>query len=229
MSEQQAEEYEKLIHRKLEILRKPSGNQWSFQTVEHEGVRIIYAGGIYWGRDRTLTEVARTVRKLRKEGQNVTLDIYTNSPMNANRFRDLNDEEACFVHKAIPFQELVSEYSKSDIALHVESFKKKNAMFIRLSFSTKIVDCLSSGCAVMAICPGNNAGWLYLKDEEAAECVDDIRNVEQKLTHLVQDKGYREKLRINAKACVCSNHERDKIVATLMEQLDALQYAVDGE
>lgn len=222
MSEQQAKEYEKLIHRKLEILRKPSGNQWECESAKHDGIRIIYAGGTYWGRDRTLVEVARTVRKLHQTGIDVTFDIYTNSPMNRRILRKLNDGICCKVHKAIPFQELVTEYSKSDIALHVESFNKKNALFIRLSFSTKIVDCLSSGCAVMAICPKDNSGWQYLRDEDAADCVDSVRDIEQRLVRLVGDRDYREKLRANAKVCARNNHNRDMIVTVLKEQLDAL-------
>lgn len=222
MSEQQAQEYEKLIHRKLEVLRKPSGDQWTMNVIPHEGIRIIYAGGTYWGRDKTLVEVARTVRKLRGEGQNVLLDIYTNSPMSRRIHKELQDGICCKVHKAIPFQQLVEEYAKSDIALHVESFEKKYAMSIRLSFSTKIVDCLSSGCAVMAICPGNNSGWQYLNDENAAVCVDNIRDIGTQLTHLVKDADYRTKMSRNAKKCACNNHKRDTIVAMVTEQFKAM-------
>lgn len=111
MSEQQAVEYEKLIHRKLEILRKPSGEQWASESKSHHEIRIIYAGGTYWGRDKTLVEVARTVQKLNQNGQALQLDIYTNSPM-TQKIRDaLNDGKSCFVHKAIPFQQLVEAYA----------------------------------------------------------------------------------------------------------------------
>jgi len=67
---------------------------------------------------------------------------------------------------------LAQKYQDSDIALHLESFSLGNRLKTRLSFSTKITDCLSSGCAVMVVSWSEHAGFKYLQRHQAAICVD---------------------------------------------------------
>ena len=190
MTEQQAGEYKKYFGLPLKVLRKGAPIN-SHRTSGHKGVRLIYAGGIYYGRDRTLAKVAQAVRKLREQGNDVELHIYTASPLKRKMTAQLNDGVSSFVHPAVSAGELARHYAESDIALHVESFKKKNALLTRLSFSTKIVDCLASGCAVLAICPAINAGWQYLKDNNAALCVDHPATVKNTVRELVGDPELR--------------------------------------
>lgn len=218
MTEQQAVEYERMLDIPMKVLRK-AGPSAEIEKVPHEGIRIIYAGGTYYGRDKTLTYVADAVRSLNQQGVRIQLDIYTSSPIKAKLKKKLDDGECCYLHGVVPFDELQKIYAASDIALHVESFEKKNALLTRLSFSTKIVDCLASGCAVVAICPNINAGWQYLRDEKAALCIDDVRQVADKLGDVIKNSELRNDLLLCARRCLEMNHNQMQTEEQLMNDL----------
>lgn len=218
MTEQQKSEYEKLLQIPMKVLRKCAPENHP-EYRPHAGIRLIYAGGIYYGRDKTLTQVADAVRTLQKEGRDVQLHIYTSSPLKRNVKRWLHDDRASFVHDAISAEELVRQYAQSDIALHVESFQKKGAYTTRLSFSTKIVDCLASGCAVLAICPEINAGWQYLRDEGAALCVCEPQQIGAAVRQLVTDNRQRRRLAAAAQECTQRRHDANEIRNKLYQEL----------
>ena len=114
------------------------------------------------------------------------LDVYSNSFLNKRQLKCLNDGINSTVHKAISLSELNDIYSKSDIALHVESFDLKNRLAVRLSFSTKIIDCLASGCATVAICHKSQSGFQYLKTNDVALCCDNLNQLEQLLNTIIK-------------------------------------------
>lgn len=218
MTEQQKREYEKLLHIPMRVLRKCAPQRQCKRT-PHDGIRMIYAGNIYYGRDKTLAMVADAVRAMQKEGQNVQMHIYTSSPIKRRMRQKLDDGTASIVHSAVCMQELEKQYEQSDIALHVESFQKKDALVTRLSFSTKIVDCLASGCAVLAICPEINAGWQYLQDESAALCISGTGQIEMAVRQLVTDDKCRERYAIAAQECIKRHHDTCEIKNKLYKEL----------
>ena len=222
MTPQQANEYARMLPLPMRLLRKGADVMPTCEPAPHEGVRLIYAGGIYFGRDRTLAAVADTVRALRREGLAVQLDLYTSSPLTKAVRQKLTDGDGCTVHPAVPFAELAQRYRESDVALHVESFRRKDALVTRLSFSTKIVDCLGSGCAVLAVCPAMNAGWQYLKEEDAAVCVATEDGIPAAMRALVGDPALREAYAQKALACLTHNHDGDKIRRGLLSDLQEL-------
>ena len=229
MTRQQAEEYGKMLTIPMRVLRKCAVPPSPEETGEpHEDIRLLYAGGVYYGRDKTLGQIADAVRKLRAEGQPVTLDVYTASPLNKRAKSRLDDGDGCRVHPAVSLAELQRLYRRSDVALHVESFEKKYALVTRLSFSTKIVDCLASGCAVLAVCPAMNAGWQYLRDEDAAVCVDDPRNVEAAVRKLVCQPELRHTYGEKALKCLRENHDAGRIRSELLRDLTALAGGAAG-
>lgn len=217
MTEQQKKEYEKLLHIPMKVLRKCAPDSHP-EHCQHEGIRFIYAGGIYYGRDKTLAQVADAVRIFRARGYDVRLDVYTSSPLKKRMQKKLHDGAACFVHDAISAEELGRQYAQSDIALHVESFRKKDAYMTRLSFSTKIVDCLASGCAVLAICPAINAGWQYLRDEGAALCISDSAQIQNAVKQLFENHDLRKALKAEAMRCLTENHREIAIKKALFEE-----------
>lgn len=218
MTEQQASEYKQMLKIPMKILRKCVPQEHSM-PIRHEGIRIIYAGGVYYGRDKTLVYVADAVRCLRTEGYDVRLDIYTSSPLKKRVAAKLNDGQASRVHPPVMPGELMQLYAQSDIALHVESFKKRDGLLTRLSFSTKIVDCLASGCAVLAICPEINAGGQYLEEQNAAVCVHREKDIDATVQCLVTKTAYRQQVQRQAERCAATAHNEKKIRTELYLQL----------
>lgn len=218
MTEQQAREYQKMLKFPMKILRKCSPKEHN-TPIPHKGIRILYAGGVYYGRDKTLICVADAVRCLRTEGHDARLDIYTSSPLKKRVAEKLNDGQASKVHLPVMHGELMQLYAQSDIALHVESFKKRDALLTRLSFSTKIVDCLASGCAVLAICPQINAGWQYLEYKQAALCICKTPQIEGAVRQLAESKDQREQCAAAAQECLTQYHDSEKVRGALLKGL----------
>jgi len=95
--------------------------------------------------------------------------------------------------------------------LHVESLDFKNRLITRVSFSTKIVDCLASGCAVMAICWNKHSGYTYLKREDAAICVDNPDNISLVLKEIIDNPRIITEYIIKARNCGQRNHQKDDV------------------
>lgn len=194
----------------IKILRK-SGNfeNYNYQKEIVSPIKIIYAGGIYLNRWKTLVYIAKAIKEINKENKKFILDIYTNNTIDKKIYKILNDNENCFFHKAIPFDQLKIEYQKSDIALHVESFDIKNRLNVRMSFSTKIIDCLDSGCAVMAVSDKKQGGFVYLKNEDAAICIDTPKKIKSTLETILDKPSIINVYRKKALECGKRNHRKE--------------------
>ena len=142
---------------------------------------LTYAGKLYCGRWETLLNIGRTVDKINHEygGELLQLNIYTQDRLSATR---KNKFQKCNVSlwPAVPPEELDRIYDATDIALHVESFRKRYALLTRYSCSTKVVDMLKYSCSIMAVCWSRQNTFEYLKENDAAICVgeeDDLYSV----------------------------------------------------
>lgn len=188
MTEEQKMQCERDFKANMKILRK-SGlfQKGKEKKVVGKPIKFVYAGGIYLNRWKTLSILADAMREINKSDTYMTLDIYTNSQVDEGVKKKLNDGKTAKMHSVISRDKLMEVYRQSDVALHVEGFDLKNKQIVRNSFSTKIVDCLDSGCAIMAICDSKQAGFAYLKRNEAAICVDDLRKLKGILINLLND------------------------------------------
>ena len=212
MTELQKKQCEHDLKGNMKILRKSSS---FINSVEkkyvNEPIKIVYAGGIYLNRWKTLKMLVDSIREINKDYVRVILDIYTANEITKRIDNALNDGINCSIHKAISQTELEQVYKNSDVALHVESFDLKNRLLVRMSFSTKIVDCLSSGCAVMAICDPKQGGYLYLKNENAAICASSPKEIKDVLSEMVENKNMILKYIHSANECCKRNHNVKRI------------------
>lgn len=200
MTEEQKREYEKVLGCEMKILRK-SGDFTKVpkKRAVNKPIRMIYAGGIYVGRWKTLAKIVEAIKNVNEDNVKIVLDIYTGNTLTEKQKLLLNDGVNSTVHKSIPLAELKKKYAQSDIALHVESFELKYKLLSRISFSTKIIDCLSSGCATMAICWNQHSGYIYLKKHDIAICVDSVNKIPIAIGNLIDNPeqiiDYAEKAR----------------------------------
>lgn len=223
MTDEQKEQCEEDFGANMKILRKSGRfeDRYLKQTV-NTPIRIVYAGGIYLNRWRTLVALVNAMRSINIDGVKLVLDIYTNSELNSKLCKVLNDGIISRVHKVIPMSELVEVYRNSDIALHAEAFDLKNSSIVRMSFSTKIVDCLDSGCAVMAICDKKQAGGAYLRRNDCAICIDDLSALEPTLRELVDKPQILINYQHKAFDLGRKNHLQKNISKDLRDDFEAL-------
>ena len=224
MTDEQKKEYEKALNCNMKILKK-SGD---FEKVPakqcvNKPIRLIYAGGIYCGRWKTLAKIAESIKEINKDSVKMVLDIFTGNELTEKQKKLLDDGVNSRGHSAIPQEELKEEYRKSDIALHVESFDLKYKLLTRLSFSTKIIDCMASGCAVMAVCWKEHSGYIYLKNNDIAICADDCRDISSVLKRCVDNQNIILEYAQKVKEFGIKNHSYDTIRKEFLGDFESFQ------
>lgn len=224
MTDEQKEQCEKDFHANMKILRKNGiFSDINSKRFVNAPIRFVYAGGIYVNRWKTLLSLADAMRKINTNGVKMVLDIYTNTEIVNKAVSRLNDGVTSRIHQVISLEELKRVYKESDIALHVEAFDKKNKYLVRQSFSTKIVDCLDSGCAVMAICDEKQAGYAYLKRNDAAICVDSLEKLPEVLNDMVCRREMILEYQSKAFALGRRNHMEEKTREMLWKDFEYIQ------
>lgn len=150
----------------------------------NQPIRIVYAGKLYCGRWKTLAMLAKAIEQVNSDSVKIVLDIYTRDQVTPKQKQVLHDGRNVFLKGAALPSEIPEIYRKADIALHVESFDRKNRLVTQHSYSTKVIDCLSSGCAVMAIGWERHSACVELKHSDVAfvatgeqECIEMIRQI----------------------------------------------------
>ena len=167
-----------LLYKGCEISRvTPKGNN---------PIRLTYAGNLFYHRDCILAQLAEAIFEINKDTPyKAHLDIYTGTPVNDTKEKQLSIEGTSTLHPAKSFVEIKKIMTASDIVLHVESFDETEKKTVRLSFSTKITDCLQSGAMVMAIGPNDIASIDFLTHVPGAVVVDNLNNLKSTLNRLL--------------------------------------------
>lgn len=223
MTDEQKQQCERDFGANMKILRKNGKfeNQYLKSKV-NDPIRFVYAGGIYLNRWKTLGALAEAMRHINADGVKMVLDIYTNNKLDKQMQPEINDGITARVHKAVSMAELMDIYHKSDVALHAEAFDITNRHVVRMSFSTKIVDCMDSGCAVMAICDKKQAGGLYLRRNECAICIHDLKQIESVLRNIVDHPNQLIKMQNKAFEVGRKYHLQENITRDLINDFESL-------
>lgn len=212
MTDEQANELNHQLGANMKLLRKAGdfSGKCNIKSINNP-IRIVYAGGIYINRWKILAKIGEELKKINKDHIKIRLDIYTQNTVSNKQRELLQDNTSIYLHPVISQSELFNVYKSSDIALHVESFELKYRLITRLSFSTKIVDCLASSCAVMAISWKEHAGLKYLVKEDAAICISDLSDLFSTLDNIVKEPNIILNYANKAWLCGVRNHQMDKI------------------
>lgn len=150
----------------------------------HNPIKLVYAGRLCYGRWKTIVEIGKNIDKVNKDGIRMLLYVYSQDIISHKMKSEFDQIKSLNFCGSVDSGELMRIYHDSDIALHIESFEKKYFLITRYSFSTKIVDLMNSTCAIMAVCEEKQAGYKYLKENEAAFTVssydylyDELQNI----------------------------------------------------
>lgn len=223
LSDEQKEEYERVAKCPVKILRK-CGNFEEKYTKRpiHTPIQMVYAGKTYCNRYKTLLKVAEALERLNPQGDEIQLHIYTSDTFDSRVNEKLNNGKTTFVHGSVPATELKKILKASDMVLHVESFDLKHRLETRVSFSTKIIDCLESGAAVMAICWDQHSGYTYLKRNDAAICIDNPEKVYETLERILHNKEILSEYGKKAYLCGKKYHTRQRVQTMLKEDFEKI-------
>lgn len=219
LSIEQKRYYENVFGCHCELLYKCGQFKKSYNGKHkvHQPIKLVYAGKFYCNRWKALAEIAKTIQLINKKGVKMVLEIYTKDKPTLKQSRLLNDGINSVIKGPVTQEALKDIYSRSDVALHVESTDLKNKLKTRFSFSTKIIDCIFSGCAVMAYCWEQHSGLTYLMEEDAAICVTSRTELYQTLKRMCLDPGIIDEYAYKAYLCGKRNHDRIQVQKMLLE------------
>lgn len=216
-SAEQAQEYAAQYGISTSTLYKSGDFSQPFVEKElNDPIKLVYAGRLYCNRWKTLAAVADALKVINADRIRMTLDIYTQENVTEEHRMEILTSESAKIHGRVSPHELQEIYKKADVALHVESFEKKYRYATRVSFSTKIIDLMASSCAILAICWNKHAGYQYLKEHDAAICIDDLKKIEPQLQQLAMQPELVTKYARKAWNCGQKNHQRISIQEDLM-------------
>ena len=225
ISNLQKEEYQKKIGKEMKLLHK--GADFSFQPeykVLKEGkpIKIIYVGSILYGRWKTLAVLAKEISKINKEKILFELIIYSQYALTQEMKEEMIIEGASIFMGKIPAEQVKETLMNGDIVLHIESFDDVEKEKTRLSFSTKIVDCLNSGRTLMAIGWEKAASIDYLKRNDAALVVTKEESIFNLLQSIQKNPDILRMYADKAWECGKNNHQKNVIQDSLYQELKLL-------
>ena len=185
-------------------------------------IKLIYAGRLYCNRWKILVQIAKALREINSDNTKMILEIYTQDKVTKRQIRELNDGKSVFLKDPVRPDELIDIYQRADIVLHVESMDSKNKLITKYSFSTKIIDLLGSSCAVMAIAWEKQTGYVYLKQNDAAFCISNIKDIKTELERIIDNPELIHVYAQKAVRCVKQNHQKEQIQSQLMSVFEKI-------
>lgn len=176
ISQRMCDEYKELYGKPFCLLHKGCDISQTKAKV-NSPIRFVYAGNLFYHRDRILASLADVITRINVDGMKAHLDIYSGTLVSPSTLDSLNVNGASTLHKARSFDEIKQIMRDADVVLHVESFDEEQMKLVRLSFSTKITDCMQSGSMMMAIGPDSVASIDYARKVPGCIVVNNLNDL----------------------------------------------------
>lgn len=221
---QLCDEYSIIFNKEITPLYKVCKEINRNKTVVQDPMKITYTGNLFYGRWETLALVAQAIKEINIDTIKVQLDIYTTGIVTKKMDRMLNIQGLSRILGAIPYEQVKQVLKDSDVVLHVESFDKKEVRKTRLSFSTKIVDCMQSGSCMLAVGPEKTASISLLKDYGIAQVVSEnsLDKVKTSILRLIEDHSIIIRMVQKMNQVAIENHSINYLKTTLYADLGNL-------
>ncbi len=225
----QKSEYEKIFKPQCKILTKCAFfPEREIEWTANEEIRLLYAGNLSIGRWASIKLIVKAVQRLRKEGQKISFDVYTPTPIKKSMQRAIRKGEGCLFHKPVSYTEILKLQAAADILVHAEGVSKKSRLAVRHSLSTKIVDYFEMGKCIFAVGKEDVASIKHLIDNDAAVVAQSEKEVYEKLREVCQNTSVIESYAQKAYDCGKRHHRKDEMQKMLAEDLNSVA-AGDGK
>ena len=197
ISQKMCDEYSIIFKRKFSLLFKGCEIRECKESVNNP-IRFVYAGNLLFNRSESLIALANAINILNNGETKATLDVYSGTTICDEIKKSLNIKGTSRLNASKSYEEIKEIMHKADIVLHVESFDKEEMNVVRLSFSTKITDCMQSGSVLMAIGPSEIASIEYIKNSIpgtiVVNSIEDLTNVIKNIVEHPDSLVYKAKL-----------------------------------
>ena len=188
ISPKMKQEFDKIFDIDSVILTKGidySGLHYTPLSV-NDPLRLLYMGQVIYGRIETLISVVRNLDIINRDRIKIKLSIYTNNYIKPATLSFLSNSKSVEMKEVVPYEQVPEIINANDVLLFVESLNPKYSKDIRLSFSTKITDYLTSGKCIFAVGPKDSAPMNYFQSEECAIVAYDDEEIIKGIERLLE-------------------------------------------
>lgn len=184
-------------------------------------IHFVYTGGVGGERFEMLMALAKSLERHNLE-KNCYLDIYSPTPLTGNDKEVMSSIKSVVFHGSISGEEVKSIQQDADCLVHVEGFSPKAVFDARMSFSTKIVDYLSSGNLMLAIGPDEINSIHVLAKNNIAVVINNLEELNRVVDDLLKGEIDRKKIQDNAYNYLLQERNIDTIQKDILLRLKAI-------
>jgi len=211
-------EYSKIFNKKIDLLYKGCTFEYPVKNNINNVIRFVYAGNLFYGRDEILSKVANAIDKNNSNNsQKAILEIYTGATITDELMKKLNIGNSSVIKGKKDYNEIKKIMNNAEYNLEVESFEHNQIKYVKYSFSTKIIDCLQSGSASIAIGPSVISSIKYMKKIPGVFVIESINDIETEIVKLINNKNEILKNAISTREYAINNHDINKNQAKIRQ------------
>ncbi len=157
------------------------------QRQEKDAIVMVYAGSLYYQRDRILGKVADAAAQYHaRTGKAVNIQVYSNQEPDDAMKRNFLRENVCAYCGSLSYEALKVKLNQADVLLFVEAFDEGMREKTKYSLSTKVTEYLSVGKPIFAVGPKDIGSMDYL--EGVAFCAYDKNEIAPVLDAMLTDE-----------------------------------------
>ena len=179
-------------------------------------IKMVYTGKLFLGRAKSLVEISKAMAEINKNGEKITLDIYSPTVIEGETLEMLNSN-GCHFKGCVPKSEIDAIQQSADIVIFAESLEKKHRLDARLSFSTKLTDYFKSGKCIFAIGDESIAPIIYLRENDCAVIANEYEEIAPQLKKLLENPEKIKEYGKKAFECGKKNHNEKDIKRIFIE------------
>lgn len=181
-------------------------------------VNFLYIGGLHLNRWKSLIDVLLCINKLCSEGVMAEVNVYTQIEY-IEQLKNIITTDGINVFQHVPHSETFSLYKKADVLIHVESFEENIIKFTKYSISTKIVEYMAAGRAILCYAPKELTVSQYITESNSGLVASNKDELRYCILELILNSSKRSNLAENGRLWADCNHHQDMIVAKMRNML----------
>lgn len=221
ISDVQKEDYQKAFKKECKVLTKGAdfSGEAPIKTEYGSPLQFAYTGNIELNRWKSLAHIANVLEKINANGVKAQLRIYTGNTVTEKMSKALNKGDSSFIMGSVSAEKVKEIQNNADCLVHIESLDLKNKLYVRQSFSTKIVDYLAAARPILAFGPKDVASVDHFVKNDCAIVADSEEELYNKLCSVIDDESKLKELSIKAFVCGKKHHNKADIDNMLKEDL----------
>ena len=224
ISDVQKQDYEKAFHRTCKVLTK-SADFSVPPTVKEQynmPLQLVFTGNISVNRWKSLAIIAKALQTVNANGVRAQLRIYTATPLTEKMRAALEIADTSFIMGSVPASEIPRIQREADMLIHVEAFDLRNRLYVRQSFSTKLVDYFKMARPILAVGPYEVASMAHLIQNDCALTAETAEELTEKLHAVINNPTELDALAQSAYDCGRKHHDKTRMNAMLFEDFALL-------